>query len=266
MTALSISRAWDETKAVLAKEGRLVAAVALALLVLPQTTLGAFAPTHPDQISSLFYFMLVVALVAGLVGQVAIARLSIPPSSTVGEAIAIGARRLPPLFLAFLLVFLVVMIVAVVLVFAGMAIGLSSVPDPDRPPPLSLLLAVLVPFLLTYAIFQLLVPVAASEGGGPLSLIGRSWMLGRPNYLKLLGFVVLVVVVMLLVWGVAQLAVGSIVALIFGPPAPGTAASLLASLIVAIAQASWSVITVVMLTRLYVQLSGRDTVEAPAAS
>ena len=40
MRRLSISRAWEETKSVIARDGRLLVSVALALVVLPQTIMG----------------------------------------------------------------------------------------------------------------------------------------------------------------------------------------------------------------------------------
>ena len=44
MSKLSLSRAWEETMAVLAHEGRLVLPVALALFVLPGLILNASMP------------------------------------------------------------------------------------------------------------------------------------------------------------------------------------------------------------------------------
>ena len=50
MSRLSISAAWDETKAILVREGRLLATVALALIVLPQTVFAVIgAPIGPER-------------------------------------------------------------------------------------------------------------------------------------------------------------------------------------------------------------------------
>ena len=44
---LSISKAWDETKAILVRDGRLIGAVALALFVLPGLVLDLAYPVTP---------------------------------------------------------------------------------------------------------------------------------------------------------------------------------------------------------------------------
>ena len=264
MTALSISSAWDETKALLGRDGRLLGSVALALLVLPQAALGAFAPTRPEEVTATFYLLLIVVLVAGLIGQIAIARLSIPPSSTVGDAMALAARRLLPLLVAFLIISFAAMFLAFLLAFIGVATGMIPVPKPGQPPSLSLGAIVIIPLALVYAVFQLMIPIAANEPGGPLHFIRRSLTLARGNYFKLLLFMALILIVMLLVWLATQLAVGSLVAALFGPPAVGSAPMFLGALVVAIVQAAWAVVSVAMLARIYVQLSNRDTAKGEA--
>ena len=47
MRALSISQAWDETRLILARDGKLIAAVALALFVLPGIVLDVAVPEMP---------------------------------------------------------------------------------------------------------------------------------------------------------------------------------------------------------------------------
>ena len=44
MSRVSISRAWDETKAIFSRDGRLLVAVALALFVLPVVIVGLVMP------------------------------------------------------------------------------------------------------------------------------------------------------------------------------------------------------------------------------
>ena len=44
MASLSISKAWDESKAILAHDGRLIASVALALVALPTAITGLIDP------------------------------------------------------------------------------------------------------------------------------------------------------------------------------------------------------------------------------
>ena len=56
MSSLSISAAWDETRSILVRDGQLFAAVALALIVLPEVVFAVVgAPGSPQstQISGL---------------------------------------------------------------------------------------------------------------------------------------------------------------------------------------------------------------------
>src|SRR6476469_7505320 len=106
MAKLSISQAWDETRAILASDGQLIAAVALALFVLPGIVLNVAVPKMPaGQMREPGAWMLIalVVLLITLVGQLAVARLALGPHIAVGEAIAQGARRLPSYVGAFLI-------------------------------------------------------------------------------------------------------------------------------------------------------------------
>ena len=90
MAKLSISQAWDESRAVLARDGKLIGAVALALFVLPGIVLDLFMPEAPaGQFPPAGPWMAVaaVAILMSLVGQLAIIRLAMGPHLTVGEAI-----------------------------------------------------------------------------------------------------------------------------------------------------------------------------------
>ena len=72
MHKLSISRAWDETKAIFARDGRLLVAVALALVVLPMVVLGLAVPSDPQAQEG--------GLVAGLL-QLAVALIALQDHS-----------------------------------------------------------------------------------------------------------------------------------------------------------------------------------------
>src|SRR5256885_16412079 len=51
MRALSLSEAWDETKAIITRDGRLFGSVALALVALPAVLQGIVAPRGVDRSS-----------------------------------------------------------------------------------------------------------------------------------------------------------------------------------------------------------------------
>ncbi|MGH6659248.1 MAG: hypothetical protein ACREBM_06310, partial [Sphingomicrobium sp.] len=96
--SLSISTAWDETKAALASDGRLFVSVALALIGVPSMITALIAPqgmTIENRGPLWVDLLLFVFMLLALVGQLALIRLALKPSITVGGAIAHGARRMP---------------------------------------------------------------------------------------------------------------------------------------------------------------------------
>ena len=117
MSALSISGAWEETKALLARDGRLFASVALALIVLPAAVMGVVDPrvSQGDAAPGWFNLLIFVVSLISLAGQLALIRLAFGPSVTVGGAIGHGLRRLPAYFLALLVLTPFAVLIAVAL-------------------------------------------------------------------------------------------------------------------------------------------------------
>ena len=101
MAKLSLSKAWDETREVAGRDGKLIAAVALAMFFLPGVVAGLVDPQAGGfpQSTGAAVMMFVVALIA-LVGQLAIIRMALGARMTVGEAIGHGARRAPSYLVA----------------------------------------------------------------------------------------------------------------------------------------------------------------------
>jgi hypothetical protein len=153
-----------------------------------------------------------------------------------------------------------VALVVIVLV-AGVA-GLVTAPAAGQAPSAGVVLLILLAAALTYAVFQLTIPVAAAEGGGPVHLVSRSWTLSRGNYLRLLGFVLLVLVGLVFVVMAGQFGIGSMVAVALGPPDAGTVSALIISLAVALIQAFFTVVFAIMLARIYLQLTGAGEAQA----
>jgi hypothetical protein len=120
----------------------------------------------------------------------------------------------------------------------------------------------LIALAIGFAVVQLAIPVAATEQGGPIRLLSRSWQLSRGSYLRLLGFAILVFVSV----GIVGLAVGSVggslIRIALGPPNAGTLSALLIGLIGGLVQAAFTVVSAVMLARIYVQLAGRGETES----
>jgi hypothetical protein len=241
---------------VLARDGRLFASVALALVVLPETVAGVLAPATPGGSSAVTLALVAVTIVIGFIAQVSLNRLAIGPSTTVGQAIGRGLARMPALLGAFVLLIVGLFIVLVPLVLVFGATGLIDSPAAGHEAPASLLLLIVIIAALCYAVFQLTVPLAAAEHGGSLHLLVRSWQLARGAYLRLLAFVALVFFCLLVIVIAGEFALGSVIALAFGPPDAFSLSALLIALIVALLQAVFTVFFAVMLARIYVQLAG----------
>ena len=261
MVKVSISRAWDESRAVLARDGKLMASVALALIVLPQVVLAVVGVPGSADASAASKVLYVLVIFLGVVAQIALNRLAIGPSVTVKEAIATALIRLAPVVAVLVVAALVLGVISGVIAYALGAAGLITVQVGGRPSA-ALIGIMIVLIALTFAILQLIFPVAAVETGNPLRLVSRSWQLARGSYLRLLGFVVVVFVGLGLVILAAQLGLGSVIVLLFGRADPGSMAALLLGIVAGILQAAFTVITATMLARMYTQLAGRDEFQA----
>ena len=259
MASLSISRAWDEAKAVLARDGGLIWTVALALLFLPQALSSTIAP--PVNLASEAAptgsgLIVTAALLISMIGQLAIVRLAVGPTTSVGDAIRHGASRFLPALLAFVIF---VFGMAIILVPLIMLLGLAPmvINPAAAPPPLfmgRLLILVVLAFLLSVK-FLLVTPVASSERIGPIAILKRSWSLTGGHYARLLGFVLLVTIAALVVVITAQI-VGTIAAKLFADTVnPLSAGALVLALFTAGAQSALSAVFTVMLARIYAQVS-----------
>jgi hypothetical protein len=266
MRQLSISEAWEQTKAIVAREGKLLAAVALALIVLPQVVLAVVGPPVDVQATVISRILYIAAILLGFVAQIALNRLAIGPSVTVADAIRQGLVRLISLFAALILVMIGLLVIAVLLAMVLGAAKLIALPAAGQAPPASFVAFLLLLTVLIFAIFQLVFPLAAVETGNPVRLLTRSWELGRGHYLRLLGFIVIVFVGVGIIAAINEFAIGSVILLALGRPSPGTLSALLLGLVGGTIQAAFTVVAAVMLARIYVQLAGRGQVQAGVPS
>jgi hypothetical protein len=261
---LSISQAWDESRAVLARDGKLIGTVALALLVLPGIVLDLSLPeTPPAQFPAAGPWMgiALVAVLISLVGQLAIIRLAMGPHLTVREAIGHGARRLLHYVAAVLIWALPLM-----LVIAGLYAAGASNPDKPSLPAALGLIAVAILGMYVAVRFLLMSAVASAEGGGPLEILRRSWEISAGNWWRLFGFLlVLAIGALVLLWAVGSVA-GLLAQLAFGSIARMTAGGLVVIIVSQVLSALIYLTYFVMLARIYVQLSGRPAVEAGVPS
>lgn len=268
MAQLSISKAWDESREVLASDGRLMASVALALIALP-TAIGEFIypsagqnPSSPGAV--------IVALIAGiigLVGQLAIVRLAVGPSLTVGEAIGHGARQTLPYLGAVILLLLGLLILALPFIAVLAALGMDFEPPIDTVPPAAwlLLLLFMIVALVISVRLMLSSAVASIEKRGPVAILKRSWELSSGHFWRLLGFLLVFIIAAIVVLGAVGIFAGLLGALAGGVER-FSAGALIAALLTALASAVVTTVYVVMVTRIYVQVSGRASASVPRSA
>ena len=257
MLKLSLSRAWEETVAILARDGRLFLAVALALFVLPGLVLNFSMPAMTPGLmppAGPWIGIGIVALLIWLVGQLAVIRLAMPPHVSVGEAIMHGLRRvLPYLASAFLWLTPILIIGSVLSAYLEMNRGGSSVAAA-----IALIALTLGGIFLAIRLI-LSSPVASAEAVGPAGIIRGSWNLTRGNWWRLFAFVLLFWVgALCLVWAVGSVA-GVAIRLAVSDAGPRSLGGLLISIVSQVVSATLSVFCFVMLARIYEQLSGPGT-------
>lgn len=266
MSALSISGAWEETKGLLARDGRLFASVALALIVLPSAVMGVVDPRlePTDAAPGWFNVLIFLVFLISLAGQLALIRLAVGPSVTVGGAIGHGVQRLPIYVLSLIILFVGIVVLTLPFAFAAVAMGLNleaAAAEAITGPILGLMFLYLLVILVLMTRFTMAMPVASVERAGPLTILTRSWQLTSGHWLKLLGFLIVFSIAAVLVLLAVGAVLGSLIALLFDSRGPMTVAALIEGLIAAVVTGIFSVLFTLMLARIYVQLSGRDTVE-----
>ncbi len=269
MAKLSISRAWDETRAILARDGKLLATVAAALFLLPQVLVGFVSgqSTSAQPPGGTGGLLMVVAAIIGLVGQLAVVRMSLGQGVSVGEAIGHGFRRALPFLLSLLLillVFVVLFMIAVMILGAAGAIDMEAVAAGGTPRPQDvglILLIIFIPFLYIAVRLLVLAAVASEERLGPLAALRRSWALTVGNGWRLFGFIVIFIIGAVIVTLAVAMVAGLIVRLFVGSTEPLTAGALILALFGGLAQAAVTLVYVVMISRIYAQVAGERNVE-----
>jgi Membrane domain of glycerophosphoryl diester phosphodiesterase len=258
MTNVSISKAWEETKEIVARDSKLFATIALALIVLPGVISDVVTPTPvPGALPELGYWTVVtcLALLIGLVGQLAVIHLAIGSRQTVGETIAHAFGRAPAYLgatILWLLPFAVIVGGIVGATTQGAATG-----NPRLSPAAALVVLVAVPVMIFLAVRMLMsAPVASAERVGAIAIIKRSWDLTAGNWWRLFGFFLLFVIA----GGVVLVAVNSVMGLLakllIGSVDPLTVGALLVAIVGQLVAAAFTVLLMTMLARIYVQLAG----------
>lgn len=259
MAALSISKAWDDTKARVAADGRLFAIVAAALIALPALVVGVVAPKGVASGGIGPQLLTLVGSLIALVGQLAIIHLAIAASVSVGDAIVHGARRMPIYVVAGLIVVAAFFLLAIPFVAVLVATGVPMQEGAIAKSPTAMLLALIYCIVIIFVSVRLLLtsPVASEEAVGPIAIIRRSWELTGGHWWRLFAFIVLFFIGAALAMAAVRAAFGSVAVVLFGPVAPLSASALIVAVVDAVMNAIITILLAVMLARIYVQLAGR---------
>lgn len=264
MAKASISRAWDETKQILARDSKLFVAVGLALFVLPGTLAGVINPamllgTPPTETG--YALLWLAVLVIGLVGRLAAARLAFG-STSVAQAIREGALRMP----AALGAMLIFSIPFVLLLMPILPRLLATPETPDVAASFAFLGLLLLALFLGVRLVMLVIPIVVAEKGNPIRLLQRNWLLTRGNLWRLVGFFLLYLIASGIVSRVVQMIVGSIIRLVGGAIEPMSVGALIFGIAMSVIGAVFAVLFTVMLVRIYVQLTGATEASASVPS
>jgi len=262
VTRFSLGRAWTETRAILARDGRLLWPLGLAFMAFPGLVAGQFVPASPadaEKASGGALLILFASLLLAFIGQLSIQWLALRPGERVADAIGRAARAMPRLFAALMLVVLpLAFLVAPFLTVAtkgGTAAGGA------------VLAIVFIMIVALFVLVRLLLssPVSVAERLGPLAMLKRSWQLTRGNTLRLYGFLLLFLAVLVIVSGAVTAVLGSIIILVAGQPEPWSVSAVLVGLVGQLAQLAVAVPFFVMLARLYAQAAGSAAPTVPHA-
>jgi hypothetical protein len=269
MAALSISRAWDETKARIAADGRLMAVVAAALIALPTLVTGVLNPGRGGADGSLWTMIVMFgAALLAIVGQLAIIRLAIGPAVSVAEAIGHGARRMPIYFLAGILIVIAIILVGLPLLAILVATGVPLQGPGAFQSGIAIVFGLLYLALIIFLAVRMLMasPVASEEAVGPIAILRRSWQLTEGHWWRLFGFILMFLIGAIIALAAIGAAVGVVAVMLFGPVEPMSASALLVAIVDAVVNAAVTTLLAVMLARLYVQLSGVDSLDVTVPS
>ena len=270
MKRLSISAAWEQTTAILSRDGKLLTSVALAMVALPATATGLVSPKGFADQATPFWIDLVIliASIVALAGQLALIRLALGPSITVAGAIVHGLKRMPIYLLAAIAVVIALLVLAIPFAVALTAMGVPIGAKPVAMSPGLVTAAVIYVLIVCFVGVRMMMagPAASAEPIGPIAVLRRSWALTSGHFWALLGFLLIFFVGAIVALGAVAAAAGTLIGLLIGPPDPLSASAVLEALIEGLVNAAVTVVFAVMLARIYVQLSGRAEIQASVPS
>ena len=268
--ALSISRAWDETRDIVQRDGKLMAVIVAALVLLPTALANLVSPTVPGEpAAEVDAGRSLLELLMGLimqVGALATTAVALRPGLKVGEAIATGLRKLLPALGAILLFVLPFFFLIVV------AIGVTAGPEDaaqlqariaagDIPGSLlTIIFVALLAFIFLAVRLALMAPVTVAESDNPLTILKRSWALTRGHFWRLFAYIAILALGAMLVMAAVSFVLGGVVIAVFGTPEPMNLSALFLGLLIGAANAGLVLVFATMSARIYAQLATVPTV------
>ena len=267
---LSISRAWDETRDIVKRDGKLMTVIVAALVMLPTALANLIDPSVPGEAAtSPSAGQSLLELLMGLimqVGALATTAVALRPSTSVAEAITVGVKKLLPALGAILL------FVVPFFLLIAVAIGITAGPedaaqlearlaagDIDGTTLTIIFIAILL-FIFLAIRLALMAPVTVAESDNPLTIIKRSWALTRGHFWRLFAYVVTLGIAALLVMAAISFVLGGIIVAILGTPEPMNLSALFLGLCVGAANAALVLVFATMSARIYAQLVAAPTV------
>ena len=271
MANLSVSKAWDDTRAIFARDGRLFVAVALALVVLPGMLVGLANPQGASwaEAGTVATLLQMISMLIGIVGQIALIRLAIGPTTSVGGAIGHGFRRFPAAFGALLLLVLLIVLIGFPIFLLFAALGMIQMPTAGATPSAATAGVIFLLIILVFAIsarFMLSMPVASAERAGPVAILKRSWRLSSSHYWRLIGFLLLLLLTALILMAAAGAIGGILARIISADLEPFSLGALVLALFASLAQGAFTLLSSLMLAQIYVQLAGDGAAEVSVPS
>lgn len=264
MAKASISRAWDESRAVLTGNGKILSAIALALLVLPGLIADLFMPAVPQgemPKAGAWMVPLAISFLIALAGQLAIIRIAVGAQTTVGGAISHAFAR-APIYIAATILWMLPFLLLLGFISSAAVEGGEQPSAGAAGIILLLSLIVLIGGVFLFIRMLMCGPVASNEPVGPIAVLRRSWQLTRGNWFRLFGFFLLFTIAAIVILMFVAIVAGLLGRLLSGEAGPMTVGGLLASLMAQLAGALVSVVFSVMVARIYVQLAGAGEPQA----
>lgn len=254
---ISVGDAWTEAAAFVRREKRLLAPLVLALMVLPVSVSQLIQPGNPLAAGSgmrAWMAVAALALLIGLGGQMAVSRMAMGWSGSLGGVIRLALTRLPTVIAALILFFLClsVVLIPVMIVLALVTGGASQAAAGGGAGNGVDGLAMLL--ILAFVPRIMLAPgIAMAEAIGPWALVKKAWTASRGRYWRLLGFFLIFLAGSLILALAASAVFGSLAVLAFGKPEPMSLSRLIVALAGGLVQGAVATVYSAMVGRMVVQ-------------